>query len=444
MLSILVYIFFFVLLFILLNTTSEESKLLILLIGLCSFPVGVAFSISPYLDPKTILLYSFFLSEFIKRPNDVMEDIKSFPFKIPCAVLFVSFILTAYLGADGSLKKIYDACRIFIDSFGFMLAAFIAGRYSKSDDFLYKFSFFVLFLCVLGIIEHFLHDNYPYKIICSAFPYYNGFVGLNGPVNFDQNWRSRICILTKHPTTLGTLMTILFLTYLPLKITENFSLLKKLLVLTGIGLIIVFSGSRTALFCTIIFAIYFFTMKINLAIRIGLLVVFLSAIAYFGHAQIEELTTRGEGSSLELRQEQLLYSYIQFLNSPYFGNGLNYIETHLIEEDENGKRSVENLGGLESIVFTLLINQGIVGFVFYFLLLGWIAIFFWKQGKDNIQPIQGFLVSTSATLTFILSGHIGGNEIMCYTMIGFLAGASMIERPSDTSDSKDNETNDSI
>ena len=437
MLSFLVILFVGFLTFLMIQQKKEENRLLLLVIGLFCIPASaVAFSKSPYLDPKSILLYLYLITSYVNSPSEFKENIRAFPFKIPCFIVLVFFVITAYFGADGSAKRIYDSVRIYIDSYGFLFAAFCAGRKANFHIFYKHFFTLVCLICSLGVIEHFIHDNIPYKVVCSAFPYYDGFANLNGTVSFNQDWRTRINILTKHPTALGTMLCICLLTILPLT-TKFISKEKKLFGLGLIFLTVYFSGSRTALLCALFFSFFYFVARKSILFKLVLLVSLVVGASFITKSTIENLTTKGQGSSLELRQDQLLYSYMQFRNSPYFGNGLGYIEKYLIEEDKNGRAQVENLGGLESVVFTLLINQGIFGLASYFLMLGWMIIYFKRKEKQcELAGSQGFLVTSCCTLFFVLSGHIGSNDIMCYTFIGLIAGESLQPKkdPSEESD----------
>jgi len=427
MLSLFVYLFFFILLFIILFYDTELG-FFALLLGILFFPPSVVVLMkSPYLDPKSIYLYAFFIIEIAKHSERLRDDIKTFPLKIPFVILGSSYICTALLAPDGSLRQLYNALRIFIDTYGFFLAAYIVGRHCDVNNILKLLFIPVLILCGFGIVEFAIGDNYPYKVICSAFPFYTGFVDLNTTINFSQDWRSRICILTKHPTTLGTLMSILFLSYLPYHNTEYLKQTKTYFLLASIFLILILCGSRTALLCTILFTILYLVLKRSLTFRIIFVIAITFGITFYSVKFIDRINVKGQGSSLELRTDQLLYSYAQFLNSPYFGNGLSYIEKNLVEEDKNGKKQVENLGGLESVVFTLIINQGLYGFIAYFLMMGWIFVYFYRRRNQREFATQGYLITGAVSLFFIISGHIGSNDIMSYIFIGLFLGNSNSE-----------------
>lgn len=427
MLSILVLFSFFVLLFILLYEKDSEKRLLILLISLFCFPASaVAFSKSPFLDPKSLMLYAFFFIEILQNSHSFYNDFKKFPFLFPCLIFFSSMLLTSYF-VDFSFKRIYDATRIFIDSFGFMVAIFITASRINVERFFKKISKLILVFGILAIIESLLDDNYPYKIICSAFPYYNGFLDLNGTINFDQEWRSRINLLTKHPTTLGTLATIGFFFYLPWKTKENRDFLLKCSVLVSLLYIAFASGSRTTLFCIGLFSFVYFLLNQRLIFKIIFILVTTATCSLYVYDFINSILYSGKGSSLELREEQLAYSVVMMSNSLYFGNGINYIEKNLIEENSNGRKQVEDLGGLESIIFTHSINQGLWGLISYFIFMSWMIIYFYKKRKSNKFAIQGFLITSSSYLFFLISGHIGSNEIMAYSLIGLCAGAISYE-----------------
>jgi len=438
MLDFLVFLFIGALLLGMILNKEEENKLLLLIIGLFCIPASaVALSQSPFLDVKGILLYLYIITSYVNSPTNFKESVRQFPFKIPCLVVLLFFIITAYLGADGSIKRVYDSVRIYIDSFGFLFAAFSAGRKMNYEIFYKKFFILILVLCGLGFIEHFIHNNIPYQIICSAFPYYDGYVRLDGVVSFDQDWRYRINILTKHPTALGTMLCIFFLTILPL--TKNYvSTSKKYLCLGLLFAVTLFSGSRTALLCIALFSFYYFISKKKIFSKMCIIVAIAVAASNVSETFIQDLTTKGQGSSIELRQEQMAFSYLLFLQSPYFGNGLRFMEKYIVEDGKNGQKGIDNVGGLESIVFMLLIDQGIFGLISYFFFICWMILFFRKQAKmGHTEGIQGLLVLSSCTLFFILSGHIGANEVMCYTFVGMLAGGCvMAQKSSEKSNEK--------
>ena len=58
----------------------------------------------------------------------------------------------------------------------------ISGKNIDISSFAKKFFPIVIAICIFGIIEGLLNANYPYKIINSAFPLYEGLYDLNGDV----------------------------------------------------------------------------------------------------------------------------------------------------------------------------------------------------------------------------------------------------------------------
>lgn len=419
MLSLIVYLFFFFLLFLITFKDSEKS-FIALLLGLLFFPAtAVAFIKSPFLDPKTVYLYSFLFMQFVRHFARFKQDLKEMPLKIPLFLILSSYLLTSIFSSSYSPKNIYSAVRIFIDIYGFLLVAYIAGKHYDYNRIIKMLFFPIMFMFGLGLLEYALADNYPFKIISSAFPVFNGYGDLLGTYNFNQSWRSRICITTKHPTTLATLFCVLFLFFLPYRSFNYLKKTKLLVLLFAIAIIIYLSGSRTALFASIGLAVVYFILKQNLKIQIILIGIILLSASSYTYYIINKLNQKGQGSSLELRQEQLLFSLIEFSNAPYFGNGLSYVEKSIVEE-ENGSQGI---GGLESIVFILLINQGLYGFFTYLFFLGYLIFFFFRRRKSTDLGMQGFLITSGAMLCFIASGHIGANETMSYVFIGLLLGA---------------------
>lgn len=78
-----------------------------------------------------------------------------------------------------------------------------------------------------------------------------------------------------------------------------------------------------------------------------------------------------EGSSIEMREFQYAAALSFFYQSPIYGNGLGYIS--------NAMELDTNLLGGESIVFSVLIDRGIIGAISLLLLFGQIFFFLIKE-----------------------------------------------------------------
>ena len=110
-------------------------------------------------------------------------------------------------------------------------------------------------------------------------------------------------------------------------------------------------------------------MKVGIRARIMILVLVGFMMAAILPRAIEEFSVEGQGSSMSMREEQLLFSYLHFVKSPIYGNGVRYISKYVMERDTYNDRVVDSsIGGLESVIFFQLIDYGLIGLVSYILL----------------------------------------------------------------------------
>lgn len=172
------------------------------------------------------------------------------------------------------------------------------------------------------------------------------------------------------------------------KIVPSLALLF-LLALQLLG--VLFSADRTAILMTFIFGLslipYLKTKKKWVIVFVLFLVYiyyefedYFQAI-YFAFTHTEEAT----GSSVSMRLSQLNAALTIFNDSPIWGHGLSailkMIETH------------GNLLGAESIIFRLLINQGIIGIANFIFMLFVATLYFIKTKKLILLPMfWGFMI----------------------------------------------------
>ena len=129
-----------------------------------------------------------------------------------------------------------------------------------------------------------------------------------------------------------------------------------------------------------------------------------------------------------MRQEQLIFSYMYFLKSPIYGNGVRYTSKNIMERDSYNDRVVDSsIGGLESVVFYQVIDYGLMGFSSYIILFLFIIRYFFKNRKKK-YAITGLAISSSFLLFAIFSGEIGGNNVVAYLLIGYCMGISSLPK----------------
>ena len=425
--SILVFFLFFAILFVIIYG-DEKKKFFALFAGTILFPNVCLFIQNPSISPQHLILYCYLLVEYFQEKADFKESIFKNPLIIPLTFISGSYICTALFNGGLLSVDMYYGVRDIIDTYGYLLAAYIFGKKFSKDDFAQQMFVFFCICCIFGIIEGLLNANYPYKIINSAFPKYNGLYDLQGSISLSQNWRIRTCFTTKHPTAFGTLLMSLFLFYLPYIKTDVIPKAKLLLILSLLGVNVILCGSRTALFCVIVGVLLYIIDKFNIILKIfvwGTLVFSLPVILAF---MISQFQSTGSGSSIEFRTQQLIFSVMAIQESPVFGNGNKYASHNLFEEDEKKgsmrahDESGQDMGGLESVVFTLLIDRGFTGLISYYLLLIWLLFIFHKNRFIENEKSHYNIILISGTFFLTLSGSIGNSSAFLYLLLGIHLG----------------------
>lgn len=405
--------------------TDTQGRFLTLIIGTVLFPTTALLIKNPSISPQHVFLYVFFIIEFFKDRENFRKSIFSPLLLVPIGISVLSYIFTAIYNSGIASKDMYYGVRDIIDGFGYIYAAFICGRKTNVYELAKRLIPFVLIICFFGIAEVLLGDNYPYRIINAAFPYYEGTQDLNSTMSLTQSWRFRSCFTTKHPTAFGTLLMSLFLFFSPYFKREDPERKKIVLVLVLLGLNLILCGSRTAMLCAALGVCFFFYMKLKPILKIliaGILIFSFSAIITIVLENFKTNTEHG-GSSLDFRTTQLLFSVAAIYNSPILGNGNKYTSHVIFGEDSRASDSSGNdMGGLESIVFSLLIDRGFLGLVSYYLLLFWMFVLLFRY-RDKLNGIcGGYALMASGILFLTLSGTIGNSSSFLFLFTGVQLG----------------------
>lgn len=422
--SYIVLLFFFGLLAYMFLTDSQ-GRFLALIMGTVLFPTTALFFKNPSVSPQHIFLYAFFIIEFYKDRENFKKSIFSNLLLIPILISAVSYIFTAIYNSGLASKDMYYGVRDIIDGFGYIYAAFICGRKIDLYQFAKKLIPFVLVLCFFGIAEALLGDNVPYRIINGAFPYYEGTHDLNSTMSLAQSWRTRTCFTTKHPTAFGTLLMSLFLFFVPYIQREASERNKILVVLALLAFNSLLCGSRTSMLCIAFGVAFLIYMKLKPLAKIfiaGCLIFASSALVTVVLDNFKTNTDHG-GSSLDFRTSQLLFSVAAIYNSPILGNGNKYTSHVIFGEDTRAYDSSGNdMGGLESIVFSLLIDRGFLGLFSYYLLLLWMFILLFRY-RNKLQGISGgYALMASGVVFLTLSGTIGNSSSFLFLFTGVQLG----------------------
>ena len=229
--------------------------------------------------------------------------------------------------------------------------------------------------------------------------------------------RHRICSFLYNSHLFGyfcTLMTIL-LTYFHLK--AHFSTKERIcffLVICGLFL----SGSRSSLIAALmgVVVIFLFGVRINTMTRYALifmLALFPISQLPFVQKSVESVSvilsdddSKQMGSSINMRQNQLMISMLYFSNNPVLGNGIDYYAEVVKPDDMVIKRL--GLYGAESYVFILLIERGIIQIVAIILFCIAIIIHYYRNLRAcRLESAVGMAIFLSFVLISITTGNSG-------------------------------------
>lgn len=422
MLDVAVYLLFLALVFFILQKDAEK-KYCALFLGILLFPSCIWIIDKPKLLIQHVFLYTFLCYELALNANIVKDALAKFPLKIPLFLILASFCATILTTQGLKPKEFYALARYILDLYGYLIAAYIVGCRINIESVMKKLYWPLIILGFLGVFEGLAHLNYPYNIICSAFPGYDGFYGLGSAINGSDSWRTRTFLTTTYPTAYGTLLCGIILFYIPnlkqLKLPSTRILLFCAIYAANLYL----CGCRTAILCTGLALMFWLIKKWPVLPKIILIGAFCFGTVLYGASVVGHFSQETRGSSLQLRQQQLIFSVVQIANRPLFGNGLSYLTKHIFETDQYGERIRDpEIMGMESILFPKLINYGFVGLFTYYLFCAW--MFFWFYSKRDQHPtaISGYLIIFAVTIFFTLSGNMGNASAYIYLILGLIMG----------------------
>lgn len=315
----------------------------------------------------------------------------------------------------------------FVREFICSIAIFLASLYfaSKYDDTEFKKSIVVCFFIITCFaffqlitgkdISHELSMTYFNSGTNSIDEWYNSRL-------IQQEYgRNRICSLVGFSFDYGYFSSVLglFLLFLYYKKQKIGYLLLSLV--GGIGGAIM-SGSRSAIISAAISMIIFqflisgFNLK-KMSITF-LAIIFigscLSNLSIFTDT-IDAVITGGEnstGSSADMRFVQLSASVHWFLQSPIVGNGFHFVENY-----QGYSSKIEDVMGSESVLFSILINSGIIGFIYWTFLFYIIFRCFFRYLED-IHSKLGISIYISFIVFIFLTG-IQGSMFLTFPFIAY-------------------------
>jgi len=121
----------------------------------------------------------------------------------------------------------------------------------------------------------------------------------------------------------------------------------------------------------------------------GMIAMILMIMSYYTIPAVEEKVNKvtdifiedseTKGSSIQLRMTQYAYVLIHIEGNEWLGLGKGYWG-HIYYEDQ---RSVEGLLGVESVIFSYLLERGIIGIFLWAIFYALIFFYFWRNRKKR-------------------------------------------------------------
>ena len=285
----------------------------------------------------------------------------------------------------------------------------------------------LLIITILGIVEYILSSNLFSILFNREILFFDdarlGFYG-------------RICSAAEHPLDWGQSCVILL--GFSVLIFNHFDIKKYLLICFLIIINCVLTVSRSCYLPLFFFIALFFIIRfkyflqkhflILLSIFVGFLVYASTGLKEFNMFQDffmswNEKTVKG--SSVELREMQL-EGTLAFVGKDnfYCGTGYGMVANSVRDSDDD---FFENANGLESIVFSTIIEQGFIGlicfFVFYYMLFHILN----KKTIDSRRKWLLFSLFVAYLLSLIMTGNRRTLPLFYSMMIVYIRHEEFIE-----------------
>lgn len=182
------------------------------------------------------------------------------------------------------------------------------------------------------------------------------------------------------------------------------------------------SGSRSVLLSVLGGYMFFFLIRSRLNVR-KILILAVSIICFFFFFKelaviqgfIDLFTSGGDnsvGSSRDMRTDQLVGSLYWFQQSPIFGNGYGFIEN---AAPDNAMKAM--VMGSESLLFSILIQSGILGFIYWFVFIFQLVLFYVNKIVDARCQF-GFALLISFLLYSFATG-VQGSIFITFPLIAY-------------------------
>lgn len=392
---------------IMIMVTDKQSRFLIFLVGITFLPYG--FEITSKLLAPRILVFAFLASVMLRGKE--LHLIGKFPQLCLLSFVLIAHLLTGIFDARLSFEQgTFKAFIAFMESFGGILLGY--ASFSPKENSRRLLKCLISLSLIVGV----------YSLICFVIKADPVSSAINGGTDSMNDDRHRIASFFFNSHMAGFAMSIYIIVLLYLRQKFRFTAYQNAVaVLMFVALML--TKSRSSLLdlaagCLVLYsAVFFQSTKKMKYIGMGfvvLLVLYVSigqtVLAQFSDAFKDDGGETG-GSNMAMRLQQLAFSWDLFLQSPWFGNGINYFWEYIKVKD-NYLSSM--LLGAESYIFILLIERGAIQIVcicLYFLSL---YRFFIKRKSQESNLCMALLTA------FLVNSIVTGNTYKWIFVMPFI------------------------
>lgn len=410
-------IFILIALFICVQIVYQRGyrKVIWLLGGIIFFPHSIAVTDQPFdMTFHRLFIYTLLVDTIITK-SSIWPELKKMPAATALALVFIANLMTGIFDEGiGIFLKVYRPVTYFIENFLILFLAYV--HINKAEEVISVYKKYIIFLFIFGLygLSNYITKSNEYYNLLELYFGTSNFANAN---MYEYLSRFRVSSFAFHAILYGLLLCIgvlifFFLYYYHFaKKLKVFSLV--ILLLLFVNLLLV--NSRTPFICLIAGFSIFYLFALHW--RAKFQIVLIGAVLFFTSglfledyqetmlASIDVFSSREQqvvGSSLEMRKEQLDASYDLFQLSPLTGNGFQYTGEVLgYSANKTRNMAPEELRGVESYLFKLMIEQGLfailANFYFFFSLL----YFFYKKSK-NIFSQKLSLLGFAMLVAFLL------------------------------------------
>ena len=415
-LSIIVVLFF--------RIKERPTKIALYLVGVCCF-YDIELPI-PMGRCRAILPVAFMISEyrFIGRAFLSLKQYRllSFLFFMLIIVEIVAICTTKYYNP---LNMIVMFCSTYFP----IMVGYMSVRNENDLLVITKYLYIVLLLLTFwGVLNLLYHRGVYINMVMTEV---NSIGKRIGDMYIDSS-RFRIQSMFRNPFNYGICCNILLLYFLYAYVKKIIS--KKKLVITIVCCLfgILFCESRSVFFTGIVSCLSFLYIRNSASqfLRYGLILscFFVGAYSFvpFFHEKVDislsmfDPNSDVKGSSIEMREGQML-SVLRYTSSnELVGNGTGYAAKYLMVGTD--EQTDSTLFGLEGIYLSTILERGWIGYLSYVLFYIILYVFIYSKGKIDITTSA--LACSLLVLSFVMA-HMSGplvSRTISFPILGCMIG----------------------